>query len=299
MGMSTMTIVGLYNFDSTIFDNMLIPESVDRDILVNKILMDCSELEFLYPDAEAAKLLIGFWSKATLPVWEKLAKTLEYDYDPLTTYDMYEDRDETEEYSGTERAQEDITRADAGERKYERDTSDSATYGGSSSSNTTGANTSETTSEEEEVTSNTKNTTANGTNLTEVAAYNASALVDSSKVTSESTGTEQDNGTDTTSTTTNTTGNTQQNVSGTYSDTSSSTGSDERTETENLTRTTDRDETITETSETGKTRKTHSYGNVGAMSFQDLVKAEREVSEFNIYTRIATDFRHRFCILVW
>ena len=40
-------------------------------------------------------------------------------------------------------------------------------------------------------------------------------------------------------------------------------------------------------------------GNIGVTSTQQLIKEEREISEYNIYDQISGDFRNRFCVMVY
>ena len=44
-----LSIIGLYNYDESLFNDMSIPDTIDRDTLVNNILMECGEFELLYP----------------------------------------------------------------------------------------------------------------------------------------------------------------------------------------------------------------------------------------------------------
>lgn len=83
----TLSVLGLYNYDDTIFNNMEIPESVDRETLINNILMECSELEVLYPDAPFFKFAVEAWSKKEYPVWDKLNEIWSTDIDVSNEYD--------------------------------------------------------------------------------------------------------------------------------------------------------------------------------------------------------------------
>ena len=55
----------------------------------------------LYPDAEFMEHMIAVWSAKELSVWEKLEKTLHYNYDPISNYDRTEEW--TDENMGTVR----------------------------------------------------------------------------------------------------------------------------------------------------------------------------------------------------
>lgn len=46
-------------------------------------------------------------------------------------------------------------------------------------------------------------------------------------------------------------------------------------------------------------RTRREYGNIGVTSTQQLIEAEREVADFDIYHYIITDFKQRFCLLVY
>lgn len=83
----TLSVLGLYNYDNTIFNNIELPESLDHGILINNILMECSELEILYPDASFFKFAIEAWSKKEYPVWDKLNTIWSTDIDVSNEYD--------------------------------------------------------------------------------------------------------------------------------------------------------------------------------------------------------------------
>ena len=99
---ATMSLLGLYNWDSTILDGLIVPDDVDRSALINNLLRECAELEILYPQPNALKFFVGEWAKERLPVWKKLAATLKFEYDPISNYDRKEEW--TDENSGTSEA---------------------------------------------------------------------------------------------------------------------------------------------------------------------------------------------------
>lgn len=84
---SNLSILGLYFVKKTIFDDIVIPEGLDKDILVDNILMECGELESLYPDADFMKIAIKQWSSKECPVWQHLKETTEYEYNPIWNKD--------------------------------------------------------------------------------------------------------------------------------------------------------------------------------------------------------------------
>ena len=58
--------------------------------MINTILLECAELEFLYPNPSIAKQAIKLWSSKEIKVWTELQKTLEYKYDPIANVDAEE-----------------------------------------------------------------------------------------------------------------------------------------------------------------------------------------------------------------
>lgn len=91
MGRSAnMSPLGLYNWDDTIFDLMVIPEEMDRDILIENLLAETAELEVLYPNPVVFKNLLGIWSHKQLDIWERLYATTQYEYNPIENYNRTE-----------------------------------------------------------------------------------------------------------------------------------------------------------------------------------------------------------------
>ena len=89
--MATLSIRGLYLYDSTLFDAMFLPDGVDKETLVQNLVAELAEVEVIYPSPVVMKPLIGIWSRKELPVWEKLYKTTTLTYDPISNYERNEE----------------------------------------------------------------------------------------------------------------------------------------------------------------------------------------------------------------
>lgn len=104
---ATLSIYGLYQADSSLFEYMSIPDSVDGDLLIDNIVIECSEIEILYPDAEFMKIAIGIWSAKELSTWERLAELSDLQYNPIENYDRFESettgRDRSKTTTGSEK----------------------------------------------------------------------------------------------------------------------------------------------------------------------------------------------------
>ena len=46
---SRISILGLYNYNTDIFSGFEVPDGMDREPVINEILMQCAELELVYP----------------------------------------------------------------------------------------------------------------------------------------------------------------------------------------------------------------------------------------------------------
>lgn len=83
-----ISVLGLLNYDATVFDDFHIPEGLNHDILVDNIVAEYAELEVIYPNPPTFKRLLGSWSSMRLPVWQHLYDTTMYKYDALNPYNM-------------------------------------------------------------------------------------------------------------------------------------------------------------------------------------------------------------------
>ena len=87
---ATLDIIGLYNYDSHLFDDMVVPATVTRDDVVHEILETCAELEVLYPDWDFMKSAIGHWSAVEKPTWDRVEALTLAEYNPIENYDRFE-----------------------------------------------------------------------------------------------------------------------------------------------------------------------------------------------------------------
>ena len=112
MVQATLSILGLYEYDESIFDGMKaalpIPSKIpnndvylpgialDADALVTELLAELSEFEFIYPNIDAAKKIITAWSNVNESRWQSLYNTLFFKYNPIWNKDGTITRTETE-----------------------------------------------------------------------------------------------------------------------------------------------------------------------------------------------------------
>lgn len=256
---ATLSITALYMYDSTLFDGLQLPEGVDKETLVDNILLDAASLEVLYPDPIFLNRAINVWSKKRLPVWTELQKTLEYEYNPIDNYDRTETVTEGIERSGTGSSSRSGTNTSSGNSKTDTESS-------SSSSGKT-------------ETENSSSSSGTNTGTASNTAYNSDAFADTTKnVTSgSSTGSEEGSSTTTSS----------------GSDEGSSTTTSSSSETISET-----GETESSSSE-DRTMTTRTRGNIGVTTTQQMIMAQREVVSFNLLDVIEDEFIAKFCLAVY
>ena len=90
MSSSRLSLIGLYNYDPTIFDNLTLPTGLTKDILTNNILTRGAEFEVLYPDADFIKFSIGAWSAKWQSTFQRWVDALAIEYEPLENYKWIE-----------------------------------------------------------------------------------------------------------------------------------------------------------------------------------------------------------------
>lgn len=88
---ATLSLLGLYQYNSSLFDGLKLPASIDRSVFIDNLLSDCAEFEILYPDPEFMGNMISIWSGKHIANWEKLEETLNYEYNPISNYDRNEE----------------------------------------------------------------------------------------------------------------------------------------------------------------------------------------------------------------
>lgn len=110
--MATISIKGLYDIHPEIFQYFQLPDDVtmSRDIFINTIIVECAELELLYPDPNIMENLINLWTAAELPNWTRYYAALAHEYDPLWNVDAT--ISETVTRSDTKSGSDDSTRTD-------------------------------------------------------------------------------------------------------------------------------------------------------------------------------------------
>ena len=276
---ANLSLMGMYLYDKTILDNLVIPTGMDSDTLKENLLMDAAELEVLYTDFDFFKLAIGSWSKKQLPVWTELLKTTQYEYNPIWNKDGMVSEVVTRNLAATEDVSDVNTTTHADTDTRTRADTDTRTH--LDTDTTTLDNTDE---ETRDLAGTNDSTNSHG-----VYGYNSSTKAPEIEDVID-----QDT-TDTGTITDTHTGTITDAHTGTITDAHTGTITDAHTGTITDARVIDRDTSDTGTIATYRTEQ----GNIGLTSTQDLIKAQREVVQINLMDIIIHDFIDRFCLKIY
>lgn len=300
---ATMSVLGLYNYDDSIFDNMAFPElmtETEKTDTINNIILECAELEVLYTNPAFMKFAIQTWSRKELPTWVRVYNASVAEYDPIENYNRYEEStqttDMTRQHSGndTRRMVIDQTESNRG--------TDTTTNSGKDTTQLSGSDGSHTVIDADEAHTGTDTTTNTGSDVTtnQIAGFDSNTLVDHDKSTlAHGHGTSLLHGesvaTDTTEDITITHGKKEELTHGLQTQLAHGHAVD-----------TDADNTETTThglkieDDGDVTTESHIHGNIGVTTSQQMLESELEVApKLNIINYITESFKKRFCLLVY
>ncbi len=95
MATAKITLIGLHNYletyDKDLFIYLNVPAGIDKNLLINNILLKGGEFEVLYSEPTFLQNMIGVWSAKWMHTMERWVKALSIDYNPLENYDRMED----------------------------------------------------------------------------------------------------------------------------------------------------------------------------------------------------------------
>jgi hypothetical protein len=257
--MAKMTLIGMYNYDQTLFNGLTFPAGIDKDIAVNEILVRANEFCVLYTDPDFMKIQIGIWGQKHFRTFEKWVYALAQEFNPLHNYDRHE---EFEDHSGKKSTSK--TTADYKDARTVDMTADR--------------------SPNLRVTQSENGTETNGqmfpaSDETKVSAYDSSTYQPKEKTTHDIGTVQKDTSNSV-------------NQSTTGSDITNNSGTDDLTRKGTLA-----DTSGSETVNSSHTA--HLYGNIGVTTSTQMLEDYLRVERWNIYENIADIFVDEFCIQIY
>lgn len=132
MAWAKLTLIGLETYEQShtppqsLFSSFSVPaNTVNRDLLIDTIMLRGGELPILYDDPDMMRYAIGKWSARHNDTILRMYRAVSEDYNPIHNYDRVEEESST----GTRATSEDATGTDSGSssRRATGQSSDSST----------------------------------------------------------------------------------------------------------------------------------------------------------------------------
>lgn len=87
--LSKLTLIGLNNYSNgAIWDDILLPEGIDKELLINEILKENGEFCLIYGDMDFLKVQIQMFFRKWYSNFEKWIDVLNEEYEPLFNVDV-------------------------------------------------------------------------------------------------------------------------------------------------------------------------------------------------------------------
>ena len=302
--MARLTLWGIYQYDHTLFDGIVLPDGINKDNLVSDIMRNSGDLYPYHQVPEYLKRNINFWFARRLFDFERMYDALRSEYSPIENYDRIEDIKREYKDSGTDT--ETLTLGSSTTSKHTGTDEEINTLERSTTVAQTGKDQETATlgSSTTVVHTGTDTDTMQGGGSTEkgVSAYNDNGYTNREKdtETQNSTNTKQYNTTETN------TGSGSDEKTQTYDSTVTNTGrdSDEKKQTY--------DSTVTNTgSGSDKTQtdygkqhteaeNTRVHGNIGVTTSQQMIESEISLrAKYDIYKIISREFEREFLVQIY
>ncbi len=102
--MPRITLWGFYQYDKTLFDDIVLPDGIEKENLVAEIMKNSGDL---YPYHQVSKYLkrnINYWFERRLFDFGRIYEALRMEYSPIENYDRKENNTRDYENSGIDKA---------------------------------------------------------------------------------------------------------------------------------------------------------------------------------------------------
>ena len=315
--MARLTLNGMYQYDPTLFDGMILPEDYDRDALLAEIMTRCGQMYPYHQIPSILKSNIRLWFSRNFLQFDRIMEALNAEYNPVENYDRHEDwtrtPDLTDESKHTGKDSTELSGTDSTELSG----TDSTELSGTDSTELSGTDSTELSGDDTTTRSYTnynETSTRTGTDTTErqVSAYD-SATYQNAEKTIETFGSLADS----------------KNITGSYDDKTDYGKKEDLTygkkedltygkkedltygKKEDLTYGKKEDLTYGKKEElthgltvtdrhTGTEEYTnYTHGNIGVRSAQELITQSIELAKYDVYVDISQRFEHEFLVQVY
>lgn len=266
--MARVTLWGFYQYDNTLFDDIVLPDGIDKNNLVSDIMRNSGDLYPYHQVPEYLKRNINYWFGRRLFDFARMYDALRVDYSPIENYDRIEDI--TREYKDSGIDTETLTLGSSTTSNHSGSDTEATTLGSSTTSSHTGTDT--------------DSTQGSGSNEKGVSAYNEDGYTNREKDTEN----HNSNNTQTYNSIVTNTGSGSDIQKQTFDSTITNTGSGSD---------------MTQTNY-GKQRtegeKNRIHGNIGVTTSQQMIESEMSLrAKYDIYKIISREFEREFLVQIY
>lgn len=141
--MARLTLNGMYEYDPTLFEGMVLPEDYDRDALLFEILQRSGQLYPYHQQPGILKTAIRLWFARNFLNFDRIMEALTAEYNPIENYDRYVDWKRTPDLTDTNEKTGDDTLEHTGKDTLEHSGKDTTEHSGKDTTEHSGKDTTE------------------------------------------------------------------------------------------------------------------------------------------------------------
>lgn len=259
--MARLTLNGMYIYEPTLFDGMILPEDYDRDALFAEIMTRCGQMYPYHQIPSILKSNIRLWFSRNFLQFDRVMEALNAEYNPVENYDKHEDWTRTP------------------------DLTDESTHTGKDSTQLSGTDSTELSGDDSTTRSyddynETSTRTGDDTTERQVSAYDSGTYQNAEKMV-ETFGSIADS----------------KDITGSYEDKTDYGKKEDFTygKKEDLTY----GSTVTDRHTGTEEYTNYTHGNIGVRSAQELITQSIELAKYDVYVDIAERFEREFLVQVY
>lgn len=314
--LAKMTIWGIESFlnseDKSLFDDISLPEGIDKDILIDSIFLRANEFPVLYTDPYYFRYMSGAFFRKFGKTFEEWAYAMSQEYNPIYNYDRFEEY--TDDQTGNKNGN--INKTDNINRSRISDANDTRNLSGSDRVNESGNSTVNSrdimASSESGTDTGSKSHVETSTGTEDVTSTDKKAVTNNSNWNNYEQNTIDKDTTDRITSSDNDNLKTSRNAEGTTDSTQTGSNTNNRQGSRSELEDTHRREDVSDNEENNSrisdiestsnknVHTGHLWGNIGVttstMMVTEYMKARKE---FNLYDLITDMYVAEFCILVY
>lgn len=97
----SLSFLGLYNYDNSLFDDLAVPTGVSKETVLNNLMLSTNTLSVVYPNPDTLKTALGMFSEMMMPSWQRAYDALQIQYETLYNVDIAESETRTPDLTHT------------------------------------------------------------------------------------------------------------------------------------------------------------------------------------------------------